>query len=396
MAWGEPQAEINYGGRVTDDKDRRLLNTTVRTYTCRQVLDKGYLFSESGLYFSPEVDTHAAFLEYIRGLPLNPGPEAFGLHDNADITCAQNETFALMDDLLLCQPKSASAGGSKKDDEIIALAKDILERIPPALDILKAAAKYPTDYHQSMNTVLTQEIIRFNNLLKAINSSLKNLQKAIKGMVAMSSDLDALGSAMFNNQVPAAWSNKAYPSLKPLAPWLIDLEQRLSFINTWVDHGHRPSYWISGFFFPQAFLTANLQNYARKHQYAIDKVSFDHIFLDEVTKDTATAPDDGCIIYGLYMEACRWDYTLHQLADPIAKELFSEAPLIWLKPLYEREPRDPSTIYDAPIYKTLARAGVLSTTGHSTNFVLMLEAPTDRPQSFWVKRAAAFFCALKF
>ena len=390
------EAEINYGGRVTDDKDRRLLNTIVRTYTCKQVLERNYFFSESGLYFSPESETLGGFLDYIRSLPLNPGPEAFGLHDNADITCAQNETFALMENLLLCQPKSASAGGAKKDVEIINLANDILKRIPVSLDIVKAYEKYPTDYHQSMNTVLTQEIIRFNNMLKVINSTLKNLLKAIKGIVAMSAELDAIGNSMFNNQVPALWASKAYPSLKPLAPWLIDLEERLTFISQWVDGGHRAAYWISGFFFPQAFLTANLQNYARKHQYAIDKVSFDHIFIDAVTKDTASKPEDGCIIYGLYMEACRWDYSAHCLADPIPKVLFSEAPCIWLNPMYEREPRDPATYYDAPIYKTLARAGTLSTTGHSTNFVLMLEAPSDRPQAFWIKRAAAFFCALKF
>ena len=103
-----------------------------------------------------------------------------------------------------------------------------------------------------------------------------------------------------------------------------------------------------------------------------------------------------CIIYGLYMEACRWAYSAHCLADPVPKVLFSEAPFIWLNPVFEREPLDPAMYYDAPIYKTLARAGTLSTTGHSTNCVLMLEAPSDRQQAFWINRAAAFFRALTF
>ena len=276
------EAEINYGGRVTDDKDRRLLNTIVRVYTCPQVLEKGYKFSESGIYYAPELKTMEEHLDFIRTFPLMPSPEAFGLHDNADITCAQNESFDLFADLLECQPKSA-AGGGNKDAEVLERAADILKRIPASLDLHGAMDKYPTDYHESLNTVLTQEIIRYNNMLKGMNGSLKLLQKAVKGLVAMSAELDAVATALFNNQVPGAWASKAYPSLKPLASWLIDLEERLKFIQTWMDDGHQAAYWISGFFFPQAFLTGARQNFARKHQHAIDKVTFEHVFMDQVT-----------------------------------------------------------------------------------------------------------------
>lgn len=94
------------------------------------------------------------------------------------------------------------------------LADDIRRRLPQPFDIEAVRYKYPVDYYESMNTVLTQELVRFNRLIEVVHSSLSALQKALKGQVLMSDDLEKLGSAMYDGKVPAMWMGKSYPSMK--------------------------------------------------------------------------------------------------------------------------------------------------------------------------------------
>lgn len=65
--------------------------------------------------------------------------------------------------------------------------------------------KYPTDYNESMNTVLTQEIFRYNKLLVIMKEMLVELKKALVGEVVMSEELDSMANSLFDNLVPVAW-----------------------------------------------------------------------------------------------------------------------------------------------------------------------------------------------
>ena len=53
---------------------------------------------------------------YIKRLPINDTPEIFSLHENANITFAQNETFSLLNGILLLQPKSAAGAGRSREE----------------------------------------------------------------------------------------------------------------------------------------------------------------------------------------------------------------------------------------------------------------------------------------
>lgn len=79
-------AEVNYGGRVTDDKDIRLINSILWKFWNKDCTNVGYKFSDSGIYNTIDGDTQQDYIDFIEKLPLVPHPEAFGLHENAEIT----------------------------------------------------------------------------------------------------------------------------------------------------------------------------------------------------------------------------------------------------------------------------------------------------------------------
>ncbi|KAF4023972.1 hypothetical protein G4228_016077 [Cervus hanglu yarkandensis] len=388
--------EINYGGRVTDDWDRRCVMNILEDFYSPAVLFPEHSYSASGVYhqIQPTYDLNG-YLSYIKSLPLNDMPEIFGLHDNANITFAQNETYTLLGTIVQLQPKSSSAGGHSREEIVEDVAQNILIKVPEPVNLQWVMAKYPVLYEESMNTVLAQEVIRYNRLLQVITQSLRDLLKALKGLVVMSSQLELMAASLYNNSVPELWKAKAYPSLKPLSSWVMDLLQRLDFLQTWISEGIPAVFWISGFFFPQAFLTGTLQNYARKSVISIDTISFDFKVMPQSVSELKTRPKEGCFIHGLFLEGARWDPSAFQLAESRPKELYTEMAVIWLLPTPNRKVQD-QDFYLCPIYKTLTRAGTLSTTGHSTNYVIAVEIPTDQPQRHWIKRGVALICALDY
>jgi dynein heavy chain len=251
--------ECNYGGRVTDDQDRRCLLSILNFVYTPQVFDDEYKLSPSGIYFAPPTGEYDSYMEYIRSLPIIQNPEVYGLHENADITKDNQETAQLFEAILTTQSGEGSAGGQSAEVMMGAIAKGILDRLPKDFDIEAVSRKYPVTYEESMNTVLTQELIRFNRLLVIVRSSLLNVGKAIKGLMVMSTDLEKLGNSLLAGMVPAMWMSKSYPSLKPLGSYIQDLLARLEFFQKWIDNGPPIVFWISGFYFTQSFLTGALQ-----------------------------------------------------------------------------------------------------------------------------------------
>lgn len=76
--------EVQYGGRVTDDFDKRLLNTFTSIWFSENLLSSHFEFYHG--YKVPNTKSLQGFQDYINALPTYDTPEVFGLHSNADIT----------------------------------------------------------------------------------------------------------------------------------------------------------------------------------------------------------------------------------------------------------------------------------------------------------------------
>lgn len=267
--------ECNYGGRVTDDKDRRCMMSILSIFYSQDIVDKDdYKFSPSGVYYAPTHGNYESYLEYLKTLPIIANPEIFGLHENADISKDNQETNLLFTSILSTLPRQAAGEGISPEEQIDNLAADMLAKFPPDYDIAEIMEKFPVVYTESMNTVLRQDLIRYNRLTSVIRSTLQNLRKALKGLVVMNDELEELFDSMLVGRQPASWMGKSYPSLKPLGSYVTDLLARLNFFNNWIENGTPNTFWISGFYFTQSFLSGVMQNYARKYTVPIDHIGF--------------------------------------------------------------------------------------------------------------------------
>jgi dynein heavy chain, axonemal len=94
----------------------------------------------------------------------------------------------------------------------------------------------------------------------------------------------------------------------------------------------------------------------------------------------------------LFFEGCGWDPRDKKLIENRGREIVTPAPMILILPTKDKKKNNSE--FTCPVYKTMERKGVLSSTGHSTNFILHIDVFTDVDPRIWVKRGVAMICQL--
>lgn len=231
-------AECNYGGRVTDAWDRRAIVTILADYVNPNVVNNNnYKFAEDECFIVPRRTEHKKILRYVEeSYPSLATPDVYGLHANSGITRDLQTTKTLLDSMILIlgsEVTSSTGGGQSADQILLDSINQIVRDMPANMDIDGAKKKYPVDYNESMNTVITQEMERFLKLQLEIRASCRDIENAIDGVIVMTPELENVINAIKLNRIPALWMKKSYPSLKPLASYTQDLFNRLNWLHEW-------------------------------------------------------------------------------------------------------------------------------------------------------------------
>jgi len=388
-------AEATYGGRVTDDWDRRLLNVYMSDFFCDDVLSQpNFKVSPLPEYFIPDDGPLKSYKDYIQRLPQNEVPAVFGQHGNAEISSQIENSRVMLETMVSLQAQVAGEGGMTPEQAVGAVAADLYDRVPALLNLADIRTMLLDD-PSPLNIVLLQESERYNDMLSKLSKTLKNLQLGIKGLVVMSAELDDVFKYLFDGRVPPAWL-KEYPSVKPLAAWMIDLIARIHQLKEWITQGHPVLLWLGGLTFPTGYLTGLLQATARKNNQAIDAYSWSFDVLPQPENEIMNPPKEGTYMRGMFLEGAGWSYDNMCLEDPEPMKLVVPMPVIHFKPA-ERGKRQPKGVYQCPLYLYPVRTG--SRERPSYMITVELKTGPKDPQAraeYWTKRGTALMLALSY
>jgi dynein heavy chain len=350
------------------------------------IFDKNqkFYFSRSGYsYKIPEPTIHDKYMEAIMKIPLNNSPEVFGLHSNAEISYFTNSSKEMWINLISMQTSDTSGGGgTNKEEYISSVAVGIQEKLPEIMDLYNIKKKY--ELPQPTTIVLLQELERFNMLLEKIHVSLYDLQRALNGEIGMSQELDDLSNSLFNGFLPDMWRILAPQTEKNLVNWIDHFERRYKQFVSWDLEGEPKAMWLSGLHIPESYLTALIQTTCRRKLWPLDKSRIyttvtNMTSIDEVKKK----PEDGCYVYGLYLEGAKWDIERNLLDYQDPKELVVEMPLVKVNPVEANKLKLRGTI-TTPVYVTQARRNSMG-----VGWVFDADLNTNKNLSHWVLQGVA-------
>jgi len=387
--------EVMYGGRVTDNCDRRVVETYMEEYLGDFLFDTFQPFhfyqDEISRVKGPGHGTDYSIPplggrdRYLHAIEMMPGiesqtPEVFGLHPNAEIDYLTSASKGLWADLINLQPRAAGgSGGITREAFIAGIASDIEAKQQPLFDLNKLRKELEADGFSPVFVVLVQELERWEKLNIRMSKSLSLLKKALVGEIAMSNDLDGLGSNLFNGELPTMWRKLTPQTDKKLGSWMTFHGKRHVQYKAWVDSGEPLVMWLSGLSIPETYTAALVQTTCRRYNWPLDKTTL----YTKVTRFTQVSQvterlTDGCYIVGLYIEGAAWNVEEQCLIRQPPKVLVQELPILQIVPVEANKLKLHGTIR-VPLYITQQRRNAMGVG-------MMMEADLDTREhsSHWV------------
>jgi dynein heavy chain len=331
--------------------------------------------------------------QHIEELPLENAPDVFGLHPNAETGYLRSATEMLWENLIELMPRggAGAGGGGGKEDTLMKLTEEILTKIPAPFDrsqIMKSeldkayAAKH--ENLQPTQVVLLQELERWNNLVNRMVLTIKNLQKALLGIVGMSADLDELASALSNGQLPSAWRRLAPSTRKNLGRWLVHFQQRYEQFRHWVEVGEPIVMWLAGLMVPESYVSALVQITCRKYVWPLDRSTvFTRVTKFISADEIKGPPKDGAYVQGLFLEGAKWDVERGVLAPQEKKILIYELPILEIIPQEVSKLKLVGT-FRTPLYVTRDRRNAAG-----VGLVMECDLSSDKHPSHWILESVA-------
>ncbi|TPX63919.1 hypothetical protein SpCBS45565_g06282 [Spizellomyces sp. 'palustris'] len=376
--------ETIYGGRVTDDYDRRVLMTYLDEYLGDFLFDS---FQPFFFYSNPQVQykvpRHGSrddYLTYIEGLPLTNAPDVFGLHPDAEIGYLTTAVKDMWTQLISLQPRTAEgAGGISREEFISNIASDIQAKLPTMFDIPRIYKSIGTP--SPTQVVLLQELERWNMLVDQMSVSLRDLRRALKGEIGMSAKLDQLANSLFNGNLPIMWRSLAPQTEKGLGGWITHFERRFQQYSNWIKNGEPVVMWLSGLHVPEAYITALVQTTCRKNGWPLDRSTlYTQVTQYTDPKEIQERPSSGCYVQGLHLEGAGWDIKNNALIRlETGGRLLTELPILRIIPIESHRLKLVNT-FRTPVYTTQQRRNAsgdgwvfdadLSTNDHGSHWVL--------------------------
>ncbi|XP_061919084.1 dynein axonemal heavy chain 11 isoform X5 [Entelurus aequoreus] len=376
--------EIMYGGHITNDWDRRLCKAYLQELMHPKMFE-GELCLCPGFLAPPFMD-HSGYHTYIDEHLPPESPILYGLHPNAELECLTLISNNLLKILLELQPQGSSRGEgevSNTEEKVKSIIEDLLDKLPEQYNMaemtLKATERSP------YISVCLQECERMNLLLEEIKKSLNELDLGLKGELTISSSMETLQLALFNDSVPDSWARLAYPSTKTLTHWFTDIKCSCRELDSWMQDFVLPAViWLSGLFNPQSFLTAILQSISRKNQWPLDKMTLTADMTKKTKEDFGHPPREGAYIHGLFMEGARWDTNSGVIAEAVLRDLTPPMPVVYVRAVPAEEQELKNT-YECPLYRTKRRG---------STYVWTFYLRSKQPPAKWILGGVALLLSV--